>query len=147
METTSTPAPPTVSPVRQEATEVGLHSDVAPPPAGPAYASDSADAEAVATAELFVDVLGDTTLSRAQWHAAMRPVVDDQVWRLLGGCEGCGSVDASWFDVGTRTGGGELTRSAAPVLVYVYVPTSVGGVSVTLTRTGGDAPWLVGRFE
>jgi len=124
-----------------------MDEEPALPDVGPATDSQQARLDALSVAVAFVAAMTDTSVPVDQWRAQLRPLVDDTLFRQLGGCDGCGDVDASWFNLGKPTGPGQLSGLPVPVLAVVDVPTSRGSVAVTMTRLSDGAPWLVGRFE
>jgi len=114
---------------------------------GPAKDSPEARRDALEVATAFVTAMSDTSVTTDLWRDQLRPLVDDTLYRQLGGCQGCGDVDASWFNLGEPAGVATLQDSTVPVVAVADVTTSTGIIKVTMTRLSDGAPWLVGRFE
>lgn len=113
---------------------------------GEATFSTAADNAAIDVAEEFWQTLNDTSLSVDEWHEQLEPLVTVDEFRDLGGCEGCGSVNATWFTLGLQEGDAIVERSPTPYLAYVHMPVLDRDVTIVVTRDSDDDPWRVAHW-
>lgn len=114
---------------------------------GVATFSTAADAAAIDVAEQFWEILTDTSLTVADWHAQLELIVTVDEFHDLGGCDGCGDVDATWFTLGLQEGDATVERSPSPYLSYVHVPLHDREVTIVVTRDSDDDPWRVASWR